>query len=306
MNEARIAVGRAATGMGHTAYNYAVDYARTRRQGRPPAAKDPLAPPVPIIEHADIRRMLLEALANVDGALALILECGRLVDDEQTAPTEDERKMASALLEVLTPLAKTFPALGCQIAISNAMQVMGGYGYAREYPIEQLYRDNRLNQIHEGTNGIQSLDLLGRKVVQQGGASFKALVARIRATLAQAAQTDLAPYADQLGTALGQWAECTQVLGMAMAKDPNLALANANVYMDVSNRVVVAWLWLRMGLTADGRRRTAVNDEERAFFEGKLAAMRYWFAFELPRIGPDIALLSRLDSTTLDADPAWF
>lgn len=306
MNEARIAVGRAATGMGHAAYNHAVDYARTRRQGRPPAAKDPLAPPVPIIEHADIRRMLLEALANVDGALALILECGRLVDDEETAPTEDERKMASALLEVLTPLAKTFPALGCQTAISNAMQVMGGYGYAREYPIEQLYRDNRLNQIHEGTNGIQSLDLLGRKVTQQGGASFKALMVRIRATLAQAAQTPLAPYADQLGAALGQWAECTQVLGMAMAKDPNRALANANVYMDVANRVVIAWLWLRMGLMADGRREMGVNDEERAFFEGKLAAMRYWFAFELPRIAPDIALLSRLDATTLEADPAWF
>jgi acyl-CoA dehydrogenase len=209
-------------------------------------------------------------------------------------------------LDVLTPLAKTFPALGCQIAISNAMQVMGGYGYAREYPIEQLYRDNRLNQIHEGTNGIQSLDLLGRKVVQQGGASFKALVARIRVTLASAAQTELAPFAGQLGTALGQWAECTQVLGMAMVKDPNLALANANVYMDVANRVVVAWLWLRMGVTADGRRRTAVNAEERDFFEGKLAAMRYWFGFELPRIGPDIALLSRLDDTTLKADPAWF
>ncbi len=306
MNEARIAVGRAATGMGHAAYNHAVQYALTRRQGRLPNDKSPHSAPVPIIEHADIRRMLLEGLANVDGALALILECGRLVDDEQTAPTEDERFTASLLLDVLTPLAKTFPALGCQIAISNAMQVMGGYGYAREYPIEQLYRDNRLNQIHEGTNGIQSLDLLGRKVVQQGGASFKALMGRIRATLAQAAQTDLAPYADQLGTALGQWAECTQVLGMAMPKDPNLALANANVYMDVANRVVVAWLWLRMGVTADGRRGTAVNDEERAFFEGKLAAMRYWFAFELPRIGPDIALLSRLDATTLEADPAWF
>ncbi len=306
MNEARIAVGRAATGMGHSAYNHAVDYARTRRQGRPPAAKDPLAPPVPIIEHADIRRMLLEALANADGALALILECGRLVDDEETAPTEDERHQASALLEVLTPLAKTFPALGCQIAISNAMQVMGGYGYAREYPIEQLYRDNRLNQIHEGTNGIQSLDLLGRKVVQQGGASFKALVARIRVTLAAAAQTELAPYAGQLGTALGQWAECTQVLGMAMVKDPNLALANANVYMDVANRVVVAWLWLRMGLVASSKLPNAATDEERDFLQGKLAAMRYWFAFELPRIGPDIALLSRLDATTLEAEAAWF
>ena len=306
MNEARIAVGRAATGMGHSAYNHAVDYARVRKQGRTPASKDPLAPPVPIIEHADIRRMLLEALANVDGALALILECGRLVDDEETAPTTDERQQASALLDVLTPLAKTFPALGCQIAISNAMQVMGGYGYAREYPIEQLYRDNRLNQIHEGTNGIQSLDLLGRKVVQQGGASFKALVARIRVTLAQAAQTPLAPHADQLGTALGQWAECTQVLGMAMGKDPNLALANANVYMDVSNRVVIAWLWLRMAIVAQAKLPAAATDEERDFLQGKLAAARYWFAFELPRIGPDIALLSRLDATTLEADPSWF
>ncbi|MBA4070585.1 MAG: acyl-CoA dehydrogenase [Gemmatimonas sp.] len=306
MNEARIAVGRAATGMGHTAYNHAVAYARTRRQGRLPSNKDPLSPPVSIIEHADVRRMLLEALANVDGALALILECGRLLDDEQTAPSAADRQQASALLEVLTPLAKTFPALGCQTAISNAMQVMGGYGYAREYPIEQLYRDNRLNQIHEGTNGIQALDLLGRKVVQQGGASFKALMARIRTTLAAAAETPLAPYAGQLETALGQWAECTRVLGIAMATDPNLALANANVYMDVSNRVVIAWVWLRMGLTADGRRRTAVNEEERDFFEGKLAAMRYWFAFELPRIGPDIALLSRLEATTLEANPAWF
>jgi len=306
MNEARIAVGRAASGMGHAAYHHAVEYARTRRQGRPPAAKDPLAPPVAIIEHADIRRMLLEGLANVDGALALILECARLVDDEQTAPTEDERQVASQLLEVLTPLAKTFPALGCQVAISNAMQVMGGYGYAREYPIEQLYRDNRLNQIHEGTNGIQSLDLLGRKVVQQGGAAFKALMGRIRATIASAAGTPFAAQAEQLGAALGQWTECTQVLGVAMTKDANRALANANVYLDVASRIVVAWLWLRMALVADGRRRAAASDDERAFFDGKLAAARYWFGWELPRIAPDLALLSRLDDTTLTADPSWF
>ncbi|MHB1311865.1 MAG: acyl-CoA dehydrogenase [Gemmatimonadaceae bacterium] len=306
MNEARIGVGRAATGMGHAAYHHAVEYARQRHQGRPPAEKDPAKPPVAIIEHADIRRMLLEGLANVDGALALILECARLVDDEHTAPTEEERQMASLLLDVLTPLAKTFPALGCQVAISNAMQVMGGYGYAREYPIEQLYRDNRLNQIHEGTNGIQSLDLLGRKVVQQGGAAFKALVSRIRATMASAAGTPLAPMADQLGEAVGHWAETTQILGMAMARDPNRALANANVYLDVASRIVVAWLWLRMALTADVGRQTAENDERRDFLDGKLAAARYWFAWELPRIGPDLALLNRLDDIPLSAKPAWF
>jgi hypothetical protein len=292
--------------MGHAAYHAAVEYARQRRQGRPPAAKDPLMPPVPIIEHADIRRMLLEGLAKVDAALALILECSRLVDDENTAPTEDERLTASALLEVLTPIAKTFPSIGCQNAISNAMQVMGGYGYAREYPVEQLYRDNRLNQIHEGTNGIQSLDLLGRKVMLNNGAAFKALLGRISATVKAAAETPLAPYAQQLGEALKAWGACTQTLGAAMMKNPNLALANANIYLDVSSKIIVAWLWLRMGLTADGRRQTAANDDMRAFYDGKLAAMRYWFAFELPRIAPDIALLNRLDDTTLTADPSWF
>ncbi|MBW7933386.1 MAG: acyl-CoA dehydrogenase [Gemmatimonadaceae bacterium] len=306
MNEARISVGRTATGMGHAAYHHAVEYARTRRQGRLPNAKDPLSPPVPIIEHADIRRMLLEGLACVDGSLLLILECAKLVDDELTAPTPEARAEASALLEVLTPIAKTYPSVTSQVAISNAMQVMGGYGYAREYPVEQLYRDNRLNQIHEGTNGIQALDLLGRKVMLNNGAALVALVQRIKQSIAQATATPLAPYAQQLGTALGEWATCTQKLGAAMMKDPNRALANANVYLDVAGRIVYAWLWLRMGMTADDRRQTTDNDELRAFYEGKLAAMRYWFGWELPRTAPDIALLSRLDDTTLAADPSWF
>ena len=308
MNEARIGVGRAAVGMGHAAYHHAVDYAHTRRQGRLPGEKDPTKPPVPIVEHADIRRMLLEAKANVDGALALILECAMLVDEEQTAPGVDERQVASQLLEVLTPMAKTFPALGCQVAISNAMQVMGGYGYAREYPIEQLYRDNRLNQIHEGTNGIQALDLLGRKVVQNGGACFKALAARMRGTISECAGADkmVQGMAGELGAALGQWAECTQVLGIAMSKDPNRALANATVYYEVSARVVVAWLWLRMAKVASAKLATAASDDERDFLNGKIQAAKYWYGWELPRITPDIALLKRLDSVPLDTKSSWF
>ena len=308
MNEARIGVGRAAVGMGHAAYHHAVDYAHTRRQGRLPGEKDPTKPPVPIVEHADIRRMLLEAKANVDGALALILECAMLVDEEQTAPGVDERQVASQLLEVLTPMAKTFPALGCQVAISNAMQVMGGYGYAREYPIEQLYRDNRLNQIHEGTNGIQALDLLGRKVVQNGGACFKALAGRMRGTISECAASNklVQGMAGDLGAALGQWAECTQVLGIAMSKDPNRALANATVYYEVSARVVVAWLWLRMAKVASAKLATAASDDERDFLNGKIQAAKYWYGWELPRITPDIALLKRLDSVPLDTLPGWF
>jgi butyryl-CoA dehydrogenase len=194
------------------------------------------------------------------------------------------------------------------VAISNAMQVMGGYGYAREYPIEQLYRDNRLNQIHEGTNGIQALDLLGRKVVQNGGACFKALATRMRGTISECAEGDktLQGMAANLSAALGQWAECTQVLGIAMAKDPTRALANATVYYEVSARVVVAWLWLRMARVAAARLVEAQGEGEQDFLHGKLHAARYWFVWELPRIAPDIALLKRLDSVTLDALPAWF
>ena len=309
MNEARISVGRSATGMGQAATLHAIEYARARHQGRLPGEKDPGKPQVALIEHADVRRMLLEARANADGALALILQCALLVDEQHTAPTQDERTVATQLLEILTPIAKTFGAMGSQVAISNAMQVLGGYGYAREYPIEQLYRDNRLNQIHEGTNGIQALDLLGRKVVQDGGACFKALAGRMKATIALglACPNDAVQgYAGQLGAALGQWAECTRVLGTAMTTNPNLGLANASVYFDVSARVVIAWLWLRNGVMADGRRLTVEDDDSRNFLSGQLSAARYWFAFELPRIGPDIALLTRLDDTTLCAEPDWF
>jgi butyryl-CoA dehydrogenase len=309
MNEARISVGRSATGMGHAAYAHAVEYARTRKQGRLPGEKDPSVPPVPIIQHADVRRLLLESRAHIDGALLLILQCALLVDEEQTGPTEDGRREASQLLEVLTPIAKTFPSLGSQIAISNAMQVMGGYGYAREYPIEQLYRDNRLNQIHEGTNGIQALDLLGRKVVQDNGACFRVLAGRIKETIAEGTASpnaSLKAYAAQLAEALSQWAETTKVLGMAMPKDPHRGVANASVYFDVSARIVVAWLWLRMGLTADGRRGTEAGEEERVFLSMQLQCAKYWFGWELPRITPDLALLTRLDATTLETDPAWF
>ncbi len=309
MNEARISVGRSATGMGQAATAHAIEYARQRHQGRLPNEKDPAKPPVAIIEHADVRRMLLEARANADGALSLILQCALLVDEQHTAPTEAERREATQLLEILTPLAKTFGAIGSQVAISNAMQVLGGYGYAREYPIEQLFRDNRLNQIHEGTNGIQALDLLGRKVMQDGGACFKVLAGRIKATIGVAmasSNPDIKDYAGQLGAALGQWGECTLGLGAAMMKDPNLALANANAYFEVAARVVVAWLWLRNAVMADGRLQMAENDEARNFLLGQLSAARYWFAFELPRVAADIALLTRLDDTAYAARAEWF
>ena len=308
MNEARIGVGRAATAMGYAAFRYAVDYARTRKQGRVPGEKDPKRPPVAIMEHADVRRMLLTAKCAAEGSLALILTCSRLVDEQETGADEAARARATALLEVLTPIAKTWPSIYCQDGISAAVQVLGGYGYAREYDVEQLYRDNRLNQIHEGTNGIQALDLLGRKVTQQRGACFIALLGEIErsCTEATAADAALAPMADDLRAAAADLAKVTQHLVGAMAADPERGLANATAYLEVTSRVVFAMLWLRQATISTRALAAGATGSDVDFYEGKRQAARFYFGFELPRTGPDVALLLRNDAAALDMQDGWF
>jgi alkylation response protein AidB-like acyl-CoA dehydrogenase len=308
MNEARIGVGRAATAMGYAAFRYAVDYARTRKQGRVPGEKDPKRPPVAIMEHADVRRMLLHAKCAAEGSLALILTCSRLVDEQETAPDDAARTRATALLEVLTPIAKTWPSIYCQEGISNAVQVLGGYGYAREYDVEQLYRDNRLNQIHEGTNGIQALDLLGRKVMQQKGACFLALMGELESTAKDAAVTDasLAPLAAQLGAAAHRLAEVTRHLVGVTQGDAERGLSNATAYLELTSRVVFAMLWLRQATVASRALAAGASGSDVDFYHGKLQAARFYFGFELPRAEPDAALLMRNDPAALEMQDAWF
>jgi butyryl-CoA dehydrogenase len=295
MNEARVGVGLGATALGYTGYLHALDYARTRTQGRPPAGKDPSAPPVPIIEHSDVRRMLLAAKSYVEGGLALGLYCAKLVDEETTAVTEAERTRAHTLLEVLTPIAKSWPSQWGLVANDLAIQVHGGYGYTRDFPVEQFYRDNRLNPIHEGTVGIQGLDLLGRKVVAGGGEGLRVLAETITATTARAADTEWAGFAAEVDAAVARVGEVTATLWSA--GDPDVTLANATVYLEAVGHVVVAWLWLEQVL--------AVGDAAGDFYAGKRAAARYFQRYELPRVGPQLDLLASLDRTTLDADPAW-
>ena len=306
MNEARIGVGRAAAAMSYAAYLHGVDYARTRRQGRIPGEKDPSKPPVSIIEHADIRRMLLHGKAAVEGSMALILQCSRLVDEQETAPDAAAREHATLLLEVLTPIAKTWPSIIGQEAISNAVQVMGGYGYAREYPVEQLYRDNRLNQIHEGTNGIQSLDLLGRKVTQDKGAAFKALVVEMQQAIADAQGTGVADLAAELAKGVERMVATTKALVAAMPADPARALANANIYMDLVSRTVYGWLWLRQATIADRALATDAGMREEPFYRGKVHAARYQMLWELPKTESDAALLQRIDTVPFDMKDEWF
>jgi alkylation response protein AidB-like acyl-CoA dehydrogenase len=308
MNEARIGVGRAATAMGYAAYRYSLDYAQQRKQGRLPGEKDPKRPPVAIIEHADVRRMLLQQKCAAEGSLALVLQCARLVDDQTTAADESERTRATLLLEVLTPIAKAWPSATCQDGISNAMQVLGGYGYAREYDVEQLYRDNRLNQIHEGTNAIQALDLLGRKVTQQQGAAYAALVGAISDAVADAESVGgpLTALAHEVRTATARMTDVTKSLVGAMQADPTRGLANASVYLELVSRVVFAWLWLRQATIAQRALAAGATGESAAFYQGKVQAARFYMGFELPKHAPDAELLLRNDASALEMQAAWF
>lgn len=298
MNEARVGVGTCAVALGYTGYLQALEYAKARPQGRPVAGKDPAQPQVAIIEHADVRRMLLAQKSYVEGGLALNLYCGRLLDEHATGATEQDRERASLLLDLLTPLAKSWPSQWCLEANNLAIQVLGGYGYTREYDLEQLYRDNRLNPIHEGTHGVQALDLLGRKVVMNDGAGLTLLAATIGATMdrARSAGGESAALAALLQDKLDRVVAVTARLWGT--GDVELALANATVYLEAVGHVVVAWIWLEQWL--------ATGDKPGEFYDGKRQAARYFFRWELPRTGPQLDLLASLDRTTLDMAQGWF
>ncbi len=308
MNEARIGVGRAAAAMGYEAYVYSLEYARTRHQGRLPGEKNPATAQVPIIQHPDVRRMLLAQKATVEAALHLVLACARLVDEQETGESEAARRRATLLLEMLTPVAKAWPSEACQESISHAMQVLGGYGYAREYPIEQLWRDNRINPIHEGTNGIQALDLLGRKVRMENGAAFKALVDTMSASVAAAQSVGgaAAELAAPVATAVERLTSTTIAIGAASAgMEPVRALANASAYLDLASRTIVAWLWLDQATAATQALVGAAGDDV-AFYHGKLQAARYWMGWELPRTEALAELLTRMDAVPFEMQDAWF
>ena len=302
MNEARIGVGIAATMLGLAGYYASLDYARNRVQGRPigSSGKDAAAPQVRIIEHADVKRMLLAQKAYGEGALALALYCARLVDEQRTG-SEAHADEARLLLEVLTPIAKSWPSEWCLEANSLAIQVLGGYGYTRDFPVEQYWRDNRLNMIHEGTHGIQAADLLGRKVLMEDGRGLRLLGERMTATAGRAAgQPELAPFAGGLQQALHSLGAATQAAwASGQAKQ---ALANAVPYMQAFGHTVLAWIWLDVALAA------LAHDSQQtlAQTQGKLRATRYFYRYELPKIGAWLSVVSASDQTCAEMPEAAF
>ena len=304
MNEARIGVGLGAAMIGYRGYLESLDYARNRPQGRSATEKSPDSKPINIIEHSDVKRMLLAQKAYVEGSLALCLLAARLVDEQEAGKDAD----AGILLDLLTPMVKSFPSFYGPRANDLAIQVLGGAGYTREYPVEQCYRDNRLNPIHEGTHGIQSLDLLGRKLWQHNGKGLKLLMARMHSTLASAAQK---PQLGELVSEFEQYLTLVQTttlkLGGAMQTGQiEEALANSAVFLDMLGKTVVGWLWLEMADKALVTFAASSNAEDTDFVAGKLQAAQYFIRWEMPEIELQARLLQRFDRSCLDMQSAWF
>ncbi|HYF42504.1 MAG TPA: acyl-CoA dehydrogenase [Ramlibacter sp.] len=292
MNEARIGIGMAATCLGLAGYYASLDYAKNRPQGRPvgPAGKDAAQPQVRIIDHADVKRMLLAQKSYSEGALALMLYCARLVDEQHTG-TPETADDARLLLEVLTPIAKSWPSEFCLEANSLAIQIHGGYGYTRDFPVEQYWRDNRLNMIHEGTHGIQAADLLGRKVLMEGGKGLQLVAGRINATIEKAIQRpDLAEFANALGKALQHVGAATKAAWAT--GDPGQALANAVPYMQAFGHLVLAWTWLDVVASVP-----AGAIETVAAHAGRMRATAYFYHYELPKIGAWLQVVASRDLT---------
>lgn len=289
-----------AFGVGHASamsalggYLYSADYARTRLQGRRADQKNPASPQVPIIEHPDVRRMLLAQKAAVEDAQALCLYCATLVDRLAISDDEEEAKKLKALLALLTPVVKSWPSEHC-------LEILGGYGYTRDYPVERHYRDNRLNHIHEGAFGIQGVDLLGRKVIADGGATLQGFVEMMRETAAEA--VSIPPISEDAGVLFASIDMLMKATRALMGSDSlALRLANATIYLDAFGHVVIGWIWLRQAIiAAKALRDGPVEGSEQTFYEGKLRACRYFSRHEMPLAQTRLALCGSLDDTSLE------
>lgn len=307
MNEARIGVGHASTMAGLGGYLHAVQYANARTQGRRPDQRGLADPQLPIIEHADVKRMLLAQKAAVEGAQALCLYCATLVDRLAICTGEQDRAKLQALLGLLTPVVKSWPSEHCLEANKLAIQVLGGYGYTRDFPVERYYRDNRLNHIHEGTFGIQGMDLLARKIAGDDGRTLQAFAELMRADTASASEyIELADVAEGLALSLDRLEKTTRSL--LACTNVLQRLANATVFLDAFGHVVIAWMWLRQAVVAVAALASSddIAASDGAFYNGKVTACRYFSRYELPLAWARLDLCASLDTTCLDMEPAAF
>ncbi len=308
MNEARVGVALGAITLAYAGYQESLAYARSRVQGRHPGDKDPAAPQLALIQHADVRRMLLQQKAVAEGGLLLALDLALRIDRQRHDPDEAVRRHEALLLDFLTPVIKAWFSDRALEANHNAIQILGGYGYTRDYPVERIYRDNRLNPIHEGANAIQAIDLLGRKAGMADGAAFRSVIREIQATLdAAAPHPDLAAIRAETAAALDRLTAVTaRLLASAPETGPTRMLANAAAYMDLAGLTVLGWVWLRQAQAALEDLPAAAPGRPRDFLLGKLHTARYVAAWELPRTAQHADLLGRLDDTLTTMCDIWF
>ena len=307
MNEARIGVGMGATAMATAAYYASLEYAKSRIQGRKMGQKDPNLPPVPIIEHADVKRMLLFQRAVIEGALALIMQCSKYVDFQKILGQEGKEKY-HLLLEILTPIAKSYPSEMGVHAISQGLQCLGGSGYCDDYPLEQYYRDCRIHPIHEGTTGIQGMDLLGRKAIMNNGRAFKLFISEMQETITAAAEYKaLDKYAAELNQALTKLQEVTHhLISIAQQQGPEAFLADATLYLELFSHVTIGWQWLLQGIAVQKALDGGTPKKDFDFYQGKMFTLRYFFAYELPKT---LGLAKRLlddDRLTVEMQTNFF
>jgi alkylation response protein AidB-like acyl-CoA dehydrogenase len=308
MNHARIATGLQATSLASNAYQHALQYARERLQGRGVTERDLTTPQIPIIKHSDVRRMLLVQKATTEGMFALLAYAAMLGDRERCSSDEAERTNAASILDVLTPVCKAYGSEASYDSIVLAIQCYGGYGFSEEFPLAQMLRDCKVFPIYEGTNGIQAMDLLGRKVVMKDGAALKALLAEISTTIAGASRIDaLKDMADKLAAALNEVADTTTHLGMvALGGDIELYISSAVSYLHMFSRLVIAWLFLWQSTVAQKALAAGAGDADQRYYNGKLTTARFYLSNELPHLHATAQILKSGERTALDFDEAWF
>ncbi|NVK49437.1 MAG: acyl-CoA dehydrogenase [Cyclobacteriaceae bacterium] len=302
MNEARIGVGMNAVAIAQAAFQASLAYAKERPQGRKLSEKDLTKPQVPIIEHADVKRMLLFQKSISEGSLALLLYCSRLMDESTHESDLVVKKQKHALLELLTPIAKSYPSEMGILSTSAAVQILGGAGYTQDFPVEQYYREARIHPIHEGTTGIHGLDLLGRKIFLNDGLGWKVLY--------QSIEEDLEKYEgpeDIRAKFEKAWKEGQNAAATLLQKaqeGPEIFLADATLFLELCGIICVGWMWLRQAHIAT----LNLNKEnaDTAFFAGKVETARYFMEYESPKI---FAISQRIHSNsypTLEMRDYWF
>ena len=308
MNEARIEVGMGAAAITSAAYYASLEYTMERPQGRKITSKNPEEPQIPIIEHADVKRMLLFQRAVVEGSLSLIFQCAKCADLVNVTDGE-EKETNELLLEILTPIAKSYPSEMGILSVSQGLQCLGGYGYCDEFPLEQYYRDVRIHPIHEGTTGMQGMDLLGRKVVMKNGKAFMLFLGEAEKTIAEAQSIDdLKPCADALAAAIERLKDVTgNLTGLAIKGEIEVFLADATLYLEMFGIIAIAWQWLIQGITAYRALAKSPAEKDALFYKGKLTTCRFFFEYELPKTqGLATRLMRSGDGLTVKMEKEWF